>query len=334
MRGLAQSTIVLALFAYKLLKEFHPMTLRQLHYAIFSRSEIAYENDKASYRKLSAVTTMSRRLDRMVEIRHAQRQRAYVIECMRKGFPPNFCSKEEAAKLIALDFKTIPGSWIIDETREAETPYTFRDGLEYCDQVKNEFRRDYWQSQSNHVEVWSEKATILASIRSVADEYGFTLRVCHGFGSTGMESVIGEEFERIHQNGKEIVIFYLGDHDPSGRVIEEDIHARCETASHTKFKMQRLAIHEEDIARFKLPPQKIKGTDSRAAGFKRKYGKRASTVELDALPIAELRRRITKAVTKLIDFDLWNQEKSTEDAQLTCIADFSETLRNLPQMQR
>ncbi|MGC2764947.1 MAG: hypothetical protein WB607_05540 [Candidatus Acidiferrum sp.] len=59
------------------------------------------------------------------------------------------------------------------------------------------------------------------------------------------------------------------------------------------FRMERLAIHPEDIRTFRLPPLKVKSTDSRAAGFKKKYGKQC--VELDALPVAELRRRIQMA---------------------------------------
>jgi len=63
--------------------------------------------------------------------------------------------------------------------------------------VRNAYRRDNWQDQANYCEVWSEKATVLGSVRPVANEYGITLRVCHGFGSTGMESDVGSVFENI-----------------------------------------------------------------------------------------------------------------------------------------
>ena len=44
-----------------------------------------------------------------------------------------------------------------------------------------------------------------------------TLRVCRGYGSCGMEGQIGNLFEDIE---KPIHIFFLGDHDPSGRDLE------------------------------------------------------------------------------------------------------------------
>ena|ERR1017187_1458201 len=65
--------------------------------------------------------------------------------------------------------------------------------------------------------------------------------------------------------------------------------------------MTRLAIHQADIERYNLPPQRIKAADSRAAGFQRRFGLNASTVELDALPAAELRRRVEMAIKEMID---------------------------------
>jgi len=61
MRGLSESTKELIEYSRRLLEVDHPQTLRQLHYAIFSRQEIEYANDKASYARLSRATTTARR---------------------------------------------------------------------------------------------------------------------------------------------------------------------------------------------------------------------------------------------------------------------------------
>ena len=117
---------------------------------------------------------------------------------------------------------------MIDETRAPEMVNVWQNAAKYVETIKTAYRRDNWQDQPNYCEVWSEKGTILGSIRPIADEWGVTLRVCHGFGSTGMEGQIGRQFERMD---KDITVFFLGDHDPSGRVIEEDIHRRAQAAS-------------------------------------------------------------------------------------------------------
>ena len=83
--------------------------------------------------------------------------------------------------------------------------------------------------------------------------------------------------------------------------------------------MQRLAIHKSDIADFDLPPLRIKDTDGRAAKFLAKHGE--DCVELDALPPAELRRRITEAVEELQDGELWQRAVEVEKVELASIRD-------------
>ncbi|MDT7813180.1 MAG: hypothetical protein QOJ42_3096, partial [Acidobacteriaceae bacterium] len=46
----------------------------------------------------------------------------------------------------------------------------------------------------------------------------------------------------------------------------------------------------------------------------------AATVELDALPAAELRRRIEQAVTSLIDFEAWKRQIAVQEVEFACIA--------------
>ena len=303
MRGQSMETKRLIEYACNMLEEDHPMTLRQLHYAIFSRNQVDYNNTMADYKRLSRATTVARRAHRAWEL------------AGEGGLRPAF---------------SIPSSWMVDETREGQMVSVWKDKDEYVETVKRAYRRDNWQDQVNYCEVWSEKATILGSVRPVADEYGITLRVCHGFGSTGMESDIGSRFEDLFH--KRITVFYLGDHDPSGHVIEQDMHQRVQTASGVRFSMVRLAIHPEDIERFNLPPQTIKKSDSRAASFRKRFGQDASTVELDALPASVLRDRIEAAVSGLIDKESWNRQIEVQAMEMDCIRGFAERVQNLPQV--
>jgi hypothetical protein len=286
-------------FAYRLLEQFHPMTLRQLHYTIFSADKIAYTNTLADYRRLSRVTTLSRRVHRL---------------CQLNGHSV---------------VGGIPHDWIIDELREAEMVNVWDDANQYLDTVKTAYRRNNWQDQPNYCEVWGEKATVLGSMRPITQELGVMLRACRGFGSTGMEGAVGNLFEGIQ---KPITVFYLGDHDPSGIDIQRDIHRRAQEASGRQFEMIRLAIHPADIKAFHLPPQRIKATDSRAARFKKRFGAKAPTIELDALPVGELRQRVRIAIEDLIDFELWNRQVTVQEVELRCIADFADRVKNLPQL--
>src|SRR5436190_14238517 len=109
MRGFSESTKELIAYAKQLLEADHPQTLRQLHYAIFSKKQITYSNDLASYKKLSRATTTARRLFRGWEL---------------------------AGKIVARPVLGIPPEWMIDETRDPETVNVWKDAAGYIETVR------------------------------------------------------------------------------------------------------------------------------------------------------------------------------------------------------
>src|SRR5688572_19170786 len=116
MRGFSRRTIELIEHARILLEANHPQTLRQLHYAIFSRNEVEYDNTPADYKRLSRVTTDSRR-----------RYREYELQG---------CLSDERLPL------EIPPEWIVDESREPETPSMWTNVHGYLDAVRRSYHRD------------------------------------------------------------------------------------------------------------------------------------------------------------------------------------------------
>ena len=317
MRGLSASTRALIQFAREILTDDHPQTARQVHYRIFSLGLAGYKNDKASYRRLCRVLVGARRSWRRHELFIAPIARSAGVDV------------ENAAQILAVDDDGIPSNWIVDELRQGERVNVFENAQEYIEAVRESYRRDFWQNQSHYVELWGEKGTVLGALRPIAREWGLMLRVCRGFGSAAMEDQIGRLFENIY---KPITVFYVGDHDASGVLIEQDMHRRVQTASGVDFEMIRLAVQKDDIERFHLPPQRIKDSDSRARSFRKQFGADAATVELEALPVAELKRRIEEAVRSLIDFDEWNRQADIQYVELASIQAFADTMKNLPQI--
>ncbi len=329
MRGISAFTRALIEIARKILKDDHPQTLRQLHYRIFSLALSGYKNDRASYRGLCRVLTNARRLYRQWELSRKDWtpfDHENVIQAKR--FLVDSGLEHYAASLESPDLG-IPSNWIVDELRLGERVNVWEDAPAYVEAVEVSYRRDNWQDQPRYVELWGEKATVLGALRPIANAWGLMLRVCRGFGSAGMEDQVGRLFEGIE---KDITVFYVGDHDASGVLIERDMHRRVQTASGADFEMVRLAIHASDIPQFNLPPQQIKDADVRASAFRREFGADASTVELEALPVTELKRRIVEAVTGLIDFDLWDRQVEIQNVELSCIAEFAERMKYLPQL--
>jgi hypothetical protein len=204
--------------------------------------------------------------------------------------------------------------YIVDRSRPAYQPNVWEDAAGYAETVKKAYRKDYWATQPYHVEVWAEKDAIIGAIQPVTDELGVTVRVQRGFISTTKAFEIADHFDSID---KPIMVFYLGDHDPSGQCIEADALARIQGHSCQEFSLKRLAIHKDDIAEYDLPPLRIKSTDTRSANFRNQFGEEC--VELDALPPDVLRDRIKSAIESLIDRELWDRAVAVEEAELSSI---------------
>src|SRR5271169_6045034 len=117
MRGIAAANKGLIATVNAILAGDHPQTLRQLHYQIFSRGGIDYQNDVPSYRRLSRVLTRARRVYRQWELYDG---------C---GDPPE---------------DSVPAAWIVDELRKPETVSVWADAAAYIDCVKESYRRDNW----------------------------------------------------------------------------------------------------------------------------------------------------------------------------------------------
>jgi hypothetical protein len=193
--------------------------------------------------------------------------------------------------------------------------------------VKNSYRKDYWALQPVHVEVWTEKDAIIGSIAEITDDFGVTARVGRGFQSTTIVREIAALFAKI---SKPKIVFYLGDHDPSGRDIERDFRRRVQSymPRGKTFDLRRLAIFAADIQRFKLPPLQVKPSDSRAMSFLVKFSNRC--VELDALPPTELRRRLRSAIEGVLDMEAWKRAVKVEEGEVQSIL---ETVSRWPTAQ-
>lgn len=209
-----------------------------------------------------------------------------------------------------------PFDWIADRSRPVYAASGFDDAVEYANTMRDGYRKNYWATQPEHVEVWVEKDAIIGSIEDLCGKLGVTIRVGRGYWSTTAAHGVARIFSSIK---KPITVFYCGDHDPSGQNIQSELYSRILGYASGEFKMTRLAISREDITAFNLPPLPVKNSDSRSSEFVRLYGNEC--VELDALPPVELRSRIEEAIRLHIDDDLWAEAETVETAERGRIQD-------------
>jgi hypothetical protein len=274
-----------------ILEQENPMTVRQLFYRLVSAGLIP--NSHREYCRVSRLMTKARRDERC------------------------------------------PFEWLVDRSRPTYEPNVFENPQDYAEVIKRSYRRDYWGMQPNYVEIWCEKDAVIGSIENLTGELGVTLRVSRGFMSATRVNDIARHLNSVK---KPKTVFYLGDHDPSGRGIQDSAYEKVQHRAYELcplvgdafegvpfFELERVAIHEGDIAEFNLPPLRMKTdeagefTDSRAKRFLAEFN--GDCIELDALPPTELRRRIREAIESKLDRTAWKRAIEIEGVELRSIVE-------------
>jgi hypothetical protein len=209
----------------------------------------------------------------------------------------------------AREEETIPWEWIVDETRKLERRSSWDDPEQYTRCVINDYRRDYWNQQPVRVEVWSEKGTIRGVLQPVLDKYGVGFRVMHGFGSATSVHEIAED-----DDGRPLIVLYVGDWDPSGLYMSErDLPDRLSKYDGDHVEVKRIALIRNHLRGLPSFPAADKKKDPRYKWFIQNYGKRCW--ELDALDPNELRDCVEKHIVANIETDAWERCMVVERAE-------------------
>jgi hypothetical protein len=203
----------------------------------------------------------------------------------------------------------IPWEWIVDETRSLERTSTWADPAQYARCVARSYRRDFWDQQPIRVEVWSEKGTVRGVLAPVLDEYAVGFRVMHGFsGATTIHEVSQDE------DGRELIVLYVGDFDPSGMYMsEKDLPARLSNYGGDHITLQRIALTREHVSGLPSFSATDKDKDPRYQWFCSNYGKRCW--ELDAMDPNDLRDCVEGAIVELIEPVAWTRCETINRAE-------------------
>jgi hypothetical protein len=231
----------------------------------------------------------------------------------------------------------VPRTWIVDHVRSTLKPSSWTGLADFADTVRDAYRKDFWASLPDHVEVFVEKDAIAGTIQPVTEEYDIRLRVCRGYSSVSFAGEIADLWAEIV---KPIFAYYVGDFDPSGFDLERDLREKLERYSSTvicpyegddpKSLMSelsvmppfvvwnRLAVCEADFEEHNIIALPVKHSDNRAKEFIGRYGHRCA--EVDALPPSELRERVRLAILRHIDLDRWKRLEKVEAAEQKTLA--------------
>jgi hypothetical protein len=218
---------------------------------------------------------------------------------------------------------------IIDRTRNVVQWQTQQSPAEAARAAAERYRRDRWEDQPNHVEVWIEKDALVGVISPACMELMIPYFSCRGYTSQSEMWGAAQRLFAAAETGKEVTILHLGDHDPSGIDMTRDIRERLALfMASDKFiadggdssdaiqwmkdtlTVERIALTMDQVHEFRPPPNPAKLSDSRADEYISRYGN--SSWELDALSPSTLDALIKKHVGELMDADAYDDQLERE----------------------
>ena len=212
--------------------------------------------------------------------------------------------------------RRMPSWHIADNTRWMRKPKSFTSIEHALTETAQLYRRAVWATQPACVEIWLEKEALSGVLYDVTAEYDVPLMVTRGYAS---ESFLYSAGEAIAKNDKPTYLYYLGDHDPSGRDIPRVIERRLrEEAPDAELHFERIAVTSQQIKRWRLPTRPTKTDDSRAKGF------RGRSVEVDAIPPDELRALVEAKITSHIRPRALKALQVAEESERGLLKTFSE----------
>lgn len=203
--------------------------------------------------------------------------------------------------------REIPFDWIADHTRWQRKSPSYSSIQAALRNTRDTYRRAVWNNQPYRVEVWLEKDALASVLVEETDPWDVPLMVTRGYPSV---SYLHGAAVQMASWGKPALVYYFGDHDPSGVDISRNVEARLrEFAPDTPIYFERVAVNPEQIESMGLITRPTKTSDSRSKNFA------GESVEVDAIPARQLRAMARECILNCIDEDALTELRVAEQSE-------------------
>jgi hypothetical protein len=202
----------------------------------------------------------------------------------------------------------VPYSWISDTSRSGYHTETYGSPSDFLQRVNGLYRSNLWEHSdvATFCEVWVESRSLAGTVRGLCRELAVSLYPAGGFTSA---SFAYEAAEGLNRNGV-TTVFYIGDHDPAGVLIDVSIERelRRHLKSDVSLDFRRIAITPEQIETYDLPTKPRKAGERRATHI-------AQTVEAEAMPARTMRSILRSEIEALLPPGLLETVRAAEESE-------------------
>ena len=252
----------------EILSRYEPgvLTIRALHYQLVS---IGMTNTLQHYKRVVAAMEVARWDGRVDFEAFSDRDRAMCGE-----------TKADVTSLVAkqLEAKQQVGLWM------------------------RSYSKNRWENQPYYPEILIEKKALEGVFAKPCAKWNVAVGACKGYPSLTFLYELSERLRDAQSEGKQPIILYFGDYDPSGEDIPRSIGENLQKFGVYGVEIRRIALMEQQVIEWKLPPAPAKETDSRTANWDG-----LGQVELDAVKPEKLIAMLNDAINEIFDQELYDE---------------------------
>ena len=205
----------------------------------------------------------------------------------------------------------IPYGAISDATRRGYHVATYTNAAEAIRRWHGAYRGNLWANADVYVEVWCESRSIAGVIEDTCEDLAVSLYPAGGFTSLTLahDAAIGINAE-TRDGDLPAYIVYIGDHDPSGVLIDVKIEEEIREHLHPEVDLEfyRLAVRPEQILALQLPSKPRKKGERRARHV-------TQTVEAEAIPARTLRAMLRNEIESYLPSGALAKAKAAEECE-------------------
>jgi len=183
------------------------------------------------------------------------------------------------------------------------------------------YHLDHWEGQDYYVEVWVEKDALIGIVGQICGQLDVNFFSCRGYVSQSEMWAAAQRLKHRQDQGQNVVLLHLGDHDPSGKDMSRDIQDRLRIFETYDVEFHRLALNMNQIEKYNPPPNPAKLTDSRATQYIDEFG--YDSWELDALEPQVISELIELNVKKYRNDRLYKEILQQEKKEKSLLSDIS-----------
>jgi hypothetical protein len=209
--------------------------------------------------------------------------------------------------------RQVPFGWITDATRRGYFTPVYADAADFLRSMQGRYRADLWRDSDTYCEIWVESRSIAGIVQRDCEDLAVSLYPAGGFTSISLAYQAAEYINAEH-DARDVVIFYIGDYDPAGVLIDVSIERelRDHLSPDVSLRFKRIGITPGQIAAYDLPSNPRKATDRRSRHI-------TEAVEAEAMPARFMRHLLRNHIEALLPPRALEVARAAEESERTLI---------------